>query len=69
MKGTGRFLEVEVSAAASMMNWLRAGMIVAEGEHSWETVVGEEVVLEIERAIDRIFELGARVVGEFRSRL
>lgn len=33
MKGTGRLLEVGVSAAASMMNWLRAGMIVAEGEH------------------------------------
>lgn len=31
--------------------------------------MGEEVVLEIERAIDQTFELGARVVGEFRSRL
>lgn len=69
MKGTGRLLEVVVSAAASTTDWLRAGMIAAEGELGWEMVVREEVVLEIRRAIDRTFELGARVVGGFRSRL
>lgn len=69
MKGTGRLLEVEVSAAVSMTNWLRAGMIAAEGELGWEMAVREEVVLEIERAIDRTFELGARVGGGFQSRL
>lgn len=69
MKGTGRLLEVGVSPAASMRNWLRAGKIAAEGELGWKMVVGEEVVLEIGRAIDQTFELGARVVGGFRSRL
>lgn len=58
-----------MSAAASTTNCLRAGMIAAEGEFDWEMVVREEVVLEIGRAIDRTFELGARVVGGFRSRL
>lgn len=58
-----------MSEAASTMNWLRVGMIAAEGELGWEMVVREEVVLEIGRAIDRTFELGARVVGGFRSRL
>lgn len=58
-----------MSAAASTTNCLRAGMIAAEGGQGWEKVVREEVVLEIGEAIDRTFELGARVVGGFRSRL
>lgn len=69
MKGTGRLLEVGVSAAASTTNWLRVGTIAAEGVCGWEMVGREEDVLEIGRAIDRTFELGARVVGGFRSRL
>lgn len=69
MKETGRLPEVGVSAAASMTNRLQAGMIAAEGELGWRMVVREEVVLEIERAIDWTFELTARVGGGFRSRL
>lgn len=69
MKGTGRLLEVGVSAAAATTNWLRVGMIAAEGVLGWKMVVRAEAVLEIGRAIDRTFELGARVVGGFRSRL
>ncbi len=64
-----RLLEVGVPAEASTTKWLRAGMIAAEEELGWEMVVREEVVLEIGRAIDRTFELGAQVVGGFRSRL
>lgn len=58
-----------MSAAASTTNWLRVGMIAAEGVLGLKMVVWEEVVLEIGRAIDWTFELGARVVGGFRSRL
>lgn len=58
-----------MSAAASTTNWLRAGMIAAEGELGWGMVVREEVGLEIGQAIDRTFELGARVVGGYRSKL
>ena len=58
-----------MSAAASTTNWLRVGMIAAEGVLGLKMVVWEEAVLEIGRAIDRTFELGARVVGGFRSRL